>query len=679
MKSLYSLYIIFGLIFFTLACGTTSSHEDKAGPDKRNEALVIAPDLTIKSIDVNDQGFLLYTIVNEGRADIPNPEEGEVDIYVNERFIARQNVQEDLTEVITAGGQATFVTDFKLESGENRIAVLADIENRIDEFDELQNSRNLSIENPISTITNLSVKDLDRDAASGFLSVVLENPWVGRLAASPATFRIVKNGEESIVERNLEALPPRTSRTINFAIPVSASDKVEVSVRLGGIAEVNLLDNMRREFPMRFSEEIDPRRPQAHIGITKYAEFIERTDILPFVNWISPEGPRNFSTWTFREKNDLFRIIRALEIGQLEVMHDIPDLVVSHAKDAFFSEEEAWNIYLRNLAVSLWVEVKNRVPWSIADYDEPLRANLLDAAETYEIEFTDKYRFKQGNWRKVHAWNPQIYHHFLASNRLIAPTTLSTLYRLTEWMIGHYTHVSIAEGQSYADLYGLESQAAPLKKVIFPLPGQRYFSPSGCYGVSASYRALLRSVNIPAIEARTDFQHPGSSIDSHSRPIFLSDNLTFPHGDDIYNGLIKQSGNKHPVEDLFLSLEAYDQLIVNPEVDCVDGDCNTTTEQALYNSLKRYYEIALNNMTDGILDYYRPSTNRFLDNILTTSGGGGMTLDYVRPYYDEEERATHIANITQTIRDMGHGDPVAGLALVNERLARWNENKGPSR
>lgn len=654
-------------VLFLINCASSNTGNNI---NKDNEGLETKPDLVSNFAGFNDAGFLTFDIANQGNADIENPELAWVHVYVNERFVARFNVQNDIPAIISAETSTNITTGFQMRAGENRISVIVDPDDLIDELNEMQNSTHGTYlgegEDPE---VNLKIKDLDRNLTAALLIVEVENTGNADLEnPASATFRIVKNNqEESFFETELRALAVGESQRLLFGVGVSESDNIEVSIMLNSIEETSLADNRRAEFPVRLNEDFSENNG---LRIPEYEDLILNPEILPFINWESPNGIQNYRDWHITVVNELFTLLQSLENNDTEVLESIPEPDILFFQDRRIDETTARHIYLRHLAVTLWVEKSNLVDWSLFDYSDELKSNLLDSRETFNLELTNKYAFKFKNNERVNSWNPKMYHDFLRMNRLVKSDQRATIDALMRWIIGHYVHIDYRPLRTYADVYGTENFLIPLRRVIYPMPETPYFSPSGCWGVSASLRAFLRTVNIPVQESISLFPG-GADFARHSRPIFLTEGLTFPHGDDVYDGRITQSGNLVPMDDFFITLAEYEAQIGNPTVQCNGDDCNNIYEQARYNMSRAKLLKALQFKTDGILHLYNPENNQDLENMLTTSYQGSSPVLYAFPFFQEDARAAHIESIRMALEEIGEGDLELGLQKVRDRIDKW--------
>jgi hypothetical protein len=206
--------------------------------------------------------------------------------------------------------------------------------------------------------------------------------------------------------------------------------------------------------------------------------------------------------------------------------------------------------------------------------------------------------------------------------------------------------------------------------MLYPLKGRRHVA-AGCWGVSGFYAAVLRSVNIPV---KNGYVKLNEDV-IHSRPYFPTFDRGLAHGDDVYTSILSPSGVVIPPSRFFYTSFEINAKLTNPTVDCVEGDCNTTGEQASYNFRKDHLQLAYDYMADYLLCQYAYFGGEYLNNSLRGPRISGTINEYVKPYFSESERATMVAAVENKVREIGEGDLEAGKSIVLERRDRFLMNK----
>ncbi len=642
--------------------------------NKDNPLTGLKPDLAVRSIRINDSGYLAFTLHNDGQANIPNGEQGWVYVYANEQLITRLNIRYDLNSDLGPGENLQVETNFSLPHAECRIAIIIDPENLIDESNEYQNSRHQTFVNDEVEDVNVKITDLDRSLTSSLLLITVQNNGLSPTEASNAIVHVIKNiSEEQVFNVPFPALTVGESHSFGVSTGVTDNDKIEVSFLLEGQAEKTLFDNFRREWPVRLDEDIS-----APIDIIPYATLLENPGVKPYVNWESPNGVENYENWSFSRKHQLFELLRQLEVGHMAEVTDLEIIGESTDREVYYSQETALQLYMRGLAIALWVEVHGLTEWSILDYRDSHRTYLLDSRRMLRVG-NSLYFLNAGNKEKVNPWNPYIYYQFLRIHRLTKSQTRITIDVLLNWMIGHYSHISVPEESQYSDFYGIETNLVPLKRIMYPLPGMQYDSPGGCVGVSGSLNFFLKAINIPMNQGRWVGQNPiNDIIGTHHRPEFITEGLALLHGDDIYSQHIVPSGAPIDLDRLLVAQREANNLTNRPRTDCdPEGLCNTIYQQATYNSSRSKLQMAITWLSDGILATYDPDNPEALDQQLTGPSYNIGPTQFALPYYSEEAR-TSIQNLIEDhIREVGEGEVQRGLDIINERLRLWYLNKRP--
>jgi hypothetical protein len=116
---------------------------------------------------------------------------------------------------------------------------------------------------------------------------------------------------------------------------------------------------------------------------SEYRLFLEtNTRVLESLVWVDHEHPTGH---VFIEDEDKVEDLAAYLEG--EAVIEVPPLPVEYENDrqACYSEEDAWNMYLAHVAHSLKVEVQGLVPWSLSEYTDEEISLLFDSR--YLLQF----------------------------------------------------------------------------------------------------------------------------------------------------------------------------------------------------------------------------------------------------------------------------------------------------
>lgn len=331
----------------------------------------------------------------------------------------------------------------------------------------------------------------------------------------------------------------------------------------------------------------------------------------------------------------------------------------------YFSEEDAWNIYLAHVAHALEVEVNGLVSWSLSDYTKEELALLFDSR--YLLDYVPSkglYKFSSrlpGGRQGVSDLNASAGYEFLERNNMIGAQA-ETVFHFTNWLRQNLVHVNNNTPEDWDGYPG----SPPVEKILAPPDGHQHWT-QGCAGTTSLYIAVLQSANIPVIRAKSVFATQGGPEQAHHRVEFPTLGIGLAHADDAHNELSRRGVNEIPVEQLFCSLEELGELIDEPALD--DG-APSRGEQAFFNTYSRAVGSAFLYMTDSIL-------KRRARDLL---GAGDHTLEDLltarvcspsdclwKPPFDHTERSLMTEEIDSALSEIGSGDILEGSRIVLRR------------
>jgi hypothetical protein len=246
-------------------------------------------------------------------------------------------------------------------------------------------------------------------------------------------------------------------------------------------------------------------------------------------------------------------------------------------------ETEAWTRYLAEVAHSLAAEIGGWVPWSLKDYDNDGRQEILGASSRYR--YFEPTPDDPDNWYNVVypgylVWvqdvtpaHPVVVFSFLKQNNLIGVTRQETIANVLDWarwnlnhMIGPFTLENYDYHWHYA---GLPPVSKILEGTVLTNPDYAAGNPypkhwtAGCFGTTGLLRALLRTVNIPVSAIR------GPETCWHTLPYFRSEGLYLSHGDDPYQTHARQTP-VIPAQELLITQAVWDAWFQNALDPCVN-------------------------------------------------------------------------------------------------------------
>jgi len=273
-----------------------------------------------------------------------------------------------------------------------------------------------------------------------------------------------------------------------------------------------------------------------------------RPQIRESIVWEPPVGAvKAYADWSSDMKETLSDAVHALANWQALGITDPPPLAITPSGNELTSgviqttltEPHAWRIFIGHVAQSIAVEAFHRVPWSLNDLDTSELRLLFDgrllfrwkpATTTYSID---------SSVGGVTPGDPSMVFQFLRSNGLVGIDRRNAIERVLDWCRWNLVHW-IGEGQTAEiayttwQYYGLP----PVKRIIegtlnplWPVSTPKHWT-AGCCGTTGFLRAVLRTVNIPV-----ELVSPAT----HFQPHFVHENLYLSHGDDPYDGKVRDT------------------------------------------------------------------------------------------------------------------------------------------
>jgi hypothetical protein len=438
-------------------------------------------------------------------------------------------------------------------------------------------------------------------------------------------------------------------------VPIAARNEVTVSLTTPSpLDEIDTVDNSRFEI--------------LPVGdyLVGYPELFVNPRIRNRLNWENVAGAVNFDDWTGEQSADLIDAIMDLERGA-PASPPLPD-VSGNPTPYVLDETSAWSVYVRQIAVSLWVEKNGLVDWSLLELTDDELALILDGRKWFLRSEADGHYGSAPPVGYVTPWNPHASYEFLANFAYIKGDSLSTIYALTEWMTIHLRHHTVADGD-FLELYGFAGLPL-LDRMSYPLEGVDHVA-YGCGGGTGFFVALLRTINIPVEAARAELFGCPPGVLGHYRPSFPSVDLSTPHADNVYHPYFGGGiSGQLPVSKLFFTSAEMDAFFVNPDVDCIGFTCNTIGEQASQNfKIFEIQECADQNCTALVSDYIRFGSDYVRDVVLRDE------FELVSPPFSEADKDAIIASIEGYLNLLGDGDLEMGKAMFWLRGAHPNSSE----
>ena len=315
--------------------------------------------------------------------------------------------------------------------------------------------------------------------------------------------------------------------------------------------------------------------------------------------WETPNGPQSYIEWSLIQKNELHQAFNlALQGGSIPLTDPPPSAVVL-ADDDFpvtvLAEEHAWPLFLAYVANSLYVEIDNRVSWSIIEYSEECLKLLLDSRSLFLwSNIYNGYHIDFRYLGMVVPAPPDWTFTFLDNNNIIQADRLHTIGQTLEWCrqnMSHYFVVTINRTKNNEYFWQYRGHP-PVSRIIEGTPypdhpeyGIRHWT-TGCHGTTGFLRAVLRVINIPV-----EYTVLETAVAFHATPFFCTEGMYLSHGDDPYNRLASGTPPPYPAEELLIDQATYDSWF----------DISIPIEIRGKNIGRQVYELALEYLPNYLL------------------------------------------------------------------------------
>ena len=274
--------------------------------------------------------------------------------------------------------------------------------------------------------------------------------------------------------------------------------------------------------PVKTAGAAAPRQTQAGQA-GSLGSFLEGVpELKNRIIWVAGDGKRqSFDDWTPVMKGRIEEFYRRLlaKSPDLGMYLPSPDTIDSHSGCAFFTAEQAFDVYAAHVAHVIYVEAQHLVPWSIQS-DPTVELDELLGSSSYFARIArssggnqypagiqanrDFAETPENNGLGELNGDPRIGYDLLSGKRsathksLIGETQLQTLVHLTAWLRDNVGH-----GPMDGSARELVKKYRWLDERLRPLPGENVaLALDGCHSASKLMVDLARSVNIPLLHTR---------------------------------------------------------------------------------------------------------------------------------------------------------------------------------
>jgi hypothetical protein len=409
------------------------------------------------------------------------------------------------------------------------------------------------------------------------------------------------------------------------------------------------------DWNVRF-ERILPELDRIQYG---YWHFLKASpQILENLVWADDKHPEGY---IFIDDEEKVRDLAAHLAGEACIPL-VPDPSHLDNGQAFYSEPDAWNIYLAHVAHALKIEVHNMVAWSLSDYSSGELALLFDGRYLFDfVPSRGLYKFSSrfpGGRQGVTDWDAGVGYEFLERHGMIG-TQAETVYNFTNWLRRNLVHVNNNTPEDWDGYPG----CPPVEKILSPPEWYRHWT-QGCAATSSLYITVLQSVNIPVSRGASYFATRNGPEQAHHRVEFPTLGIGLAHSDDAHNELARRSVNEVPVETLFYSIEQLAEFIDDP---VLEYGAPSRGEQTFCNMYRRAVGNAYDFRADPILKRRARdllgSGDRTMEDLLMARVCDGSDCLW-KPPFDLDARALMIEEIDSTLAEIGSGDVLKGSRIV---------------
>ncbi len=247
-----------------------------------------------------------------------------------------------------------------------------------------------------------------------------------------------------------------------------------------------------------------------------------------------------YDDWSEAKKADLANAFDKIKNGEnLNIPSEPPHSNHLNASGELFSTElnevDAWNYFIHYLAHTLFIEICNKVTWSLTGMTEDQLELLLDSETMFHyVSARDKWAvLRDHNTLFAHGaampGSPYRIFKFLSDEQIIKGDQLATTEALIEWSRDNMAHFfGRWNPQNMTTHWGYDGWP-PVESILegttHPTEGLHHWT-AGCWGTNGFLRYVMRATNIPVTL---------NVVCGHALPGFPTIDRYLSHGDDPYN------------------------------------------------------------------------------------------------------------------------------------------------
>ncbi len=189
----------------------------------------------------------------------------------------------------------------------------------------------------------------------------------------------------------------------------------------------------------------------------------------------------------------------------------------------YLTDEESKRILAAKTAHSVWLDKNDMLPWAITEYSDDELEGLFNRELLFSTSGSQHYYYS------VVDHSPSEVYGYILDKQLLQNDLFITFYAVLDDLRADFRHGISGLGDPTSTAYTIKDALTTYAAY------NRRVSRKGCHSMTRITLGILRSINIPGEEINdgTWFE-PG-----HSSAVWPTLETVLPHGDNIYNALIK--------------------------------------------------------------------------------------------------------------------------------------------
>lgn len=337
--------------------------------------------------------------------------------------------------------------------------------------------------------------------------------------------------------------------------------------------------------------------------------------------WVGKDNSKSFyRNWSDKEKNDLQEMYEKVINGNISTDNYPPENLYNPKEseapvETIITKNDAWELYLMNIATSIAVERHNLVNWSILseEYAPEDMWTLFNSYFFFEYKGEKDGKNLYKTRTTVLPANPKIALDFL-SDKILSLNRFETIYALIDWSTANLAHFTYRFELENAEWHWNYAGNIPIDRIIDGTvrEGEEEMDhyTAGCFGTTDFYISVLRTINIPVKNkkaARHTAPHFSGGID-----LYLS------HGDDPYGRNYAYKPAIHPKE-LLIDEKTWNEWFENSEEPL--SNVGRRTDELAVKHISHYllYEYCKNQKSNSSISKKEGKVYEILSDVFTLS------------------------------------------------------------